>query len=118
AWLRNAQISQPRTQAQTDDLVYAISCEQLMALTQAGKRSVALRMYQTGLEPAIVGFYRAVTTHLLAHPGSVAVTPMYFQQRRREPEGPHGRRGRPRTRGEPTAQDSNHYTDGAMWTTR
>lgn len=118
AWLRNAQISQPRTQAETDDLVFDISCEQLVALTRAGKRSVALRMYQTGLEPAIVGFYRAVTTHLLAHPGSLTVTPMYFQQRRREPHRPHAQKEHPQPTAASVVEDRNNYSDGAAWTSR
>ena len=37
-----------------------------------------LHMYQTGLETAVVGFYRAVTVHLMRFPGSVSVQPMYF----------------------------------------
>lgn len=80
AWLRNTQISQTRTQADTDDLVYSISRKQLDALTDGGAVPITLKMYQTGLEPAIVGFYRAVVDHLLAHPHSLAVLPMYFQQ--------------------------------------
>jgi hypothetical protein len=114
AWLRNAQISQPRTQAETDDLVFDISCEQLAALTESGQRSVALRIYQTGLEPAIVGFYRAVTMHLLSHPGSLAVTPMYFHQRRREPQRARTPNGRPHEA--PVVEDSTHYSEGAPWT--
>ena len=118
AWLRNAQISQPRTQAETDDLVFDISCEQLTALTQAGKRTVGLRLYQTGLEPAIVGFYRAVTTHLLAHPGSLTVIPMYFQQRRPERPRPNGRSGRPQPQGSPTVEEDSDYSEGESWTSR
>jgi hypothetical protein len=80
AWLRNAQISQPRPHAQTDDLVYGISCEQFKTLTQDGRRRLKLELYQTGFEPANVGFYRAVVTHLLAHPGSLCVIPQYHQE--------------------------------------
>ena len=36
-------------------------------------------MYQTGLQPAIMGFYRAVTCHLIEHPKSIAVVPYYYQ---------------------------------------
>ena len=80
AWLRNAQISQPRPHAQTDDLVYGISCEQFRTLTQDGRRRLKLELFQTGFEPANVGFYRAVVTHLLAHPGSLCVIPHYHQE--------------------------------------
>jgi hypothetical protein len=77
AWLRNAEISRPRPAAQTDDLVYDISLRQLEALCRT-ERHVRLHIYQTGLETAVIGFYRALTTHLLRHPGSVSVQPMYF----------------------------------------
>ena len=78
AWLRNAEISRPRPAALTDDLVFATSCAQLDELTDRGQRKVRIEMYQTGLETAVVGFYRAVTYHLLRHPSTVAVEPMYF----------------------------------------
>lgn len=76
-WLRNTDVSRPRPAAQTDDLVYDISRKQLDQLT-AGQRHVRLTLYQTGLETAVVGFYRAVVDHLLAHPESISIQPMYF----------------------------------------
>lgn len=117
AWLRNVQISQPRTAAETDNLVYDISREQFGALTRAGTRAVQLRMYQTGLETAIVGFYRAVTAHLLEHPGSLTVIPMYFQQRRREPPRRQRRNGRPPQQIAAVVDDTS-YNEGRPWTTR
>ena len=80
AWLRNSQVSQQRPAAQTDDLVYDLSRQQLFALTAKGNRPIRVHMYQTGFEPAVVGFYRALTDHLLEFPRSVAVQPMYYQQ--------------------------------------
>ncbi|MCY1221887.1 hypothetical protein D9M72_339600 [compost metagenome] len=77
AWLRNAEISKPRPAAQTDDLVFGITLRQLEELCRT-ERHVRLYMYQTGLETAVVGFYRALTNHLLRFPGSVSVQPMYF----------------------------------------
>ncbi|MBQ1065216.1 hypothetical protein [Micromonospora sp. D75] len=77
AWLRNAEISRPRPAAQTDDLVYDITRQQLDELARHGSR-VRLDLYQTGLETAVVGFYKALADHLLAHPRSVAVQPMYY----------------------------------------
>lgn len=115
AWLRNAQISQPRTQAETDDLVFGVSGEQLAALTESGNRSVTIRMYQTGLEPAIVGFYRAVAVHLLEYPGSLSVIPVYFQQRGLEQQRPQGRKGAPKSPRTTTSEGTN-YGDGAAWT--
>jgi hypothetical protein len=75
------QISQPRSAAETDDLVFDISCKQLNALTKSGTRSVKLLMYQTGLDTAVVGFYRAVTHYLLRpHAARLAVIPKYFEE--------------------------------------
>ena len=82
AWMRNAEVSRPRPAAQTDDLVYRLSRQQLADLT-AGRRTVKIVLYQTGLETAVVGFYRALVDHLLAEPASVVVQPMYFVARPR-----------------------------------
>jgi hypothetical protein len=38
---------------------------------------VRLHLYQTGLETAVVGFYRALTHHLMMFPGTVSVQPVY-----------------------------------------
>lgn len=92
AWLRNAEISRKRPAAQTDDLVFEISRNQLAELTQQGRRSLRLQMFQTGLETAIVGFYRAVALHLLEHPGSLWVVPMYHQAPPRPKKSRSGRR--------------------------
>ncbi|MFI1650961.1 hypothetical protein ACH4XT_29025 [Streptomyces avidinii] len=83
AWLRNADISRPRPMALTDELVYSTSREQLAALTRSGP--VSLMMYQTGLEPAVVGFYRAVVDHLCEQPASIAVQPVFYRR-----SGPYG----------------------------
>ena len=79
AWLRNADISRPRPAAQTDDLVYETSIEQLDYLTHHGDRSLLLHIYQTGLDTAILGFYRAVVTHMLKHPGNISVVPLFYK---------------------------------------
>jgi hypothetical protein len=79
AWLRNAEVSRPRPAAQTDDLVFETSVRQLDELCR-GERHVRLYMYQTGLETAVVGFYRALVYHLLHHPGTVSVQPMYYEK--------------------------------------
>lgn len=85
AWLRNAEVSRPRPAAQTDDLVYEISRKQLGELCQ-GESHVRLYMYQTGLETAVVGFYKALTDHLVAHPRSVSVQPMFFERAPKTPQ--------------------------------
>lgn len=77
AWLRNSEVSRPRPAALTDDFVFTTSCEQLLYLTSQGTSSLLLRIYQTGLDAAIVGFYRAVARHLLSFPRSLVVVPMF-----------------------------------------
>ena len=78
AWLRNAEVSRPRPAALTDDFVYQTSLTQLAYLGENGKRSLLLHIYQTGLDTAIMGFYRAVVDYLLAHPYTLSVVPMYY----------------------------------------
>ena len=87
AWLRNAEVSRPRPAAQTDDLVYETSLKQLDELCR-GESHVRLHLYQTGLETAVVGFYRALVDHLLRNPGSVSAQPMYFEQPKTSNGGP------------------------------
>lgn len=85
AWLRDRDISQIQPQAQKDDLVYEVSRKQFKELSAHGPR--ILWLYQTGLAPAIVGFYRALVHHLLEHPGSIAVSPRFFLRNRQLEEG-------------------------------
>ena len=85
AWLRNREISQVRPAAETDSIVFEHTAVQLLELAKLGPRIVWL--YQTGLEPAIVGFYRALVEHLRDHPGTVAVAPCYFRHDGRFEEG-------------------------------
>ena len=100
AWLRNSEVSRPRPAAQTDDFVYGTSLTQLDALTDSGHRTALLHLYQTGLDTAIVGFYRAVTVHLLAHPGTLAVIPMFAAVPR------------------PGTPDTTRFRPGRPWCTR
>ena len=78
AWLRNAEVSRPRPAALTDDFVYETSRIQLRYLSADGQQRVTLHMYQTGLDTAVVGFYRALVHHLIDHPFSVSVVPTFF----------------------------------------
>lgn len=78
AWLRNAEVSRPRPAAQTDDFVYHTSVRQLDVLTQRGTLDVRLYIFQTGLETAVVGFFRAVVEFLRRHPGRLEVVPMFY----------------------------------------
>jgi hypothetical protein len=82
SWLRNAEVSRPRPAAQTDDFVYHTSFKQLEALTGGGTFKVRLHIFQTGLETAVVGFFRAVVEFLLKHPGSLEVVPRFYAANR------------------------------------
>ena len=62
-----------------------------------------LYLYQTGLETAVVGFYKALADHLLRYPRSVSVQPMYY-------EAPRGR-----SRG-PVGEQSALFRKGTPWT--
>jgi hypothetical protein len=105
AWLRNADVSRPRPAGQTDDFVHEMSVDQLRALTEEGARRVRLRIFQTGLETAVVGFFRAVVEHLSVHPGTLEVVPMFYSPRR----------GGERTDG--VAEDYAGFEPGAIWAT-
>lgn len=76
-WLRNYDISRPRPAAETDELAYQLTRSQLTAVTTKGP--LLMRLYQTGLDPVVVGFYRALVHHLIDLPGSVGVIPIYFR---------------------------------------
>jgi hypothetical protein len=119
AFLRNAEISQLRPASDTDDLVFETSREQLRALTDDGATPVHLQIYQTGLDTAIVGFYRAVVCHLLEHPRSLSVTPMFFQgsnqPRTKHRDDRRNGRDRPAENKRPTS--SAHFREGGIWAT-
>jgi hypothetical protein len=102
AWLRNADVSKPRTAAQTDDYVYYQSVKQLDELTAGGQQRVRLYLFQTGLETAVVGFFRAAVEFLASHPGCLEIIPMFFTKN-------------PRT--EPSDGDFAGYERGDVWAT-
>lgn len=118
AWLRNAEVSRPRPAGQTDDLVYDSSQAQLAELCR-GQSHVRLYLYQTGLETAVVGFYKALADHLLRYPRSVSVQPMYYEA----PHGPKpgkrnpGKQGKYRDRPsrESTVEQSALFRKGTPW---
>ena len=76
AWFRNARISLPRPAGLTDAEAFAISTCQLAKIRDMGPRII--KMYQTGFQPAVTGFYRAVTYALIDHPGTICVIPKFF----------------------------------------
>ena len=77
--LRNIKISRTREAGLTDQIVFETSLRQVRRLTSSGP--TLIHMYQTGLETAIVGFYRSIVHHLINEPGSIVVVPWYFQKR-------------------------------------
>jgi hypothetical protein len=77
AWFRNARISARRPLGLTDEVAYQTSRRQLLLLDP--KRPTLIHLYQTGFEPAVMGFYRALLHHLAEYPHSVAVTPHYYR---------------------------------------
>lgn len=77
AWFRNARISARRPLGMTDEVAYQTSRRQFMLLDPG--HPTLIHLYQTGFEPAVVGFYRALLHHLAEHPGSVAVAPHYYR---------------------------------------
>jgi hypothetical protein len=83
AWLRNADVSKPRPAAQTDDYVYHQSVKQFDELTGGGQQKVRLYIFQTGLETAVVGYFRAVVEFLARHPGCLEVLPMFYAKNSR-----------------------------------
>lgn len=85
AWLRNRDISQVRPMSETDNLVYEISKRQLEQIASRGSRIV--KLYQTGLEPAIIGFYRALAEHIAIHLNPISVEPYYYSKSRGFEEG-------------------------------
>ncbi len=76
AWFRNTRISLNRPAGLTDADAFAISIKQLARIRAMGP--TVIEMFQTGLQPAVMGFYRAVTLALIQHPGSIHVIPKFF----------------------------------------
>jgi len=62
-WFRNQEISVRRTTAETDVTAYEIT-KNLLFKTR-GEGPYRFCFYQTGFQPAIVGFYRALTEELM-----------------------------------------------------
>jgi hypothetical protein len=60
-WFRNRKVSAARPAAEMDA---ACADETAVLLAGLAIREVELHIYQTGLEPAVVGFYRGLVRHL------------------------------------------------------
>jgi len=83
-WFRNLEGSGRGTTAESDERLYELSVARLAELESAyGNQLLAIRLFHTGLEPAIIGFYRALVESLLAEPDRepwVIVQPCYFRR--------------------------------------
>lgn len=78
-WFRNQEISIGRTQSETDKVAYQKSKEKFLKLRSEGSYRIAF--YQTGFQPAVVGFYRALAEELIFRekmPASLEVVPYYY----------------------------------------
>lgn len=78
-WFRNQEISTGKTAAETDETAYVQSKQMLTKMKKEGKYKI--NFYQTGFQPAVVGFYRALIEDLMERSTSLpslVVTPYYF----------------------------------------
>ena len=64
AWLRNKEVSKSRTLAETDEFCCAQTFEQFQEAAE-NLDAFLLHIYQTGFEPAVVGFYRGLVRMLM-----------------------------------------------------
>lgn len=79
AWFLNQEASRPRSLAETE----AFCCRRTLAQLDAMKRPACLYLYQTGLQPAVVGFCRALVAWLRSHrngPPELLVVPQYYHE--------------------------------------
>lgn len=84
ALLRNIDVSRPVAHAHKDETAYLKATAALCALLVRGP--LHLQLYQTGLQPAVVGIYRAIG-ELVAGGEPIAVTPHHFRTKRGQPQG-------------------------------
>lgn len=81
SWFRNREVSKARVFAITDQFCYVETKKQLSGTRKDGV--FVLHLYQTGLQPAIIGFYRALIEELIYRaklPSSLAVIPFYYSK--------------------------------------
>jgi hypothetical protein len=79
AWFRNRQVSSGGSFAEVDAFCTTQTMNLLKEMSSGHK--VILEMYQTGLETAVVGFYRGLVRFLMDQQGDVPtlqVVPMYY----------------------------------------
>lgn len=77
AWFLNQQVSRPRSFAETDYFCYEKSIDLLEKMVLPAR----LYLYQTGLQPAVVGFYRALINWMNQKPErQIIVIPQFYRR--------------------------------------
>lgn len=79
-WFRNHDVSRARTLAEADRFCFDATRTQIVDGLRSG--DLHLHLYQTGIMPAVLGFYRGIVEELLGHQyedSSLSVTPFYFR---------------------------------------
>ena len=83
-WFRNKEVSKTRFLSDTDVFCYEESKRQFKELREMGK--VKINLYHTGLQPAIIGFYRALVDELMyrrsINSNTLMVIPKYYSRKR------------------------------------
>jgi hypothetical protein len=80
AWFRNREVSKARAFGETDQFCYEFTKDLLEQSRFEG--NLRLFLYQTGLQPAVIGFYRALTEELYFRSNdspSLEVVPHFFK---------------------------------------
>jgi len=82
AWFRNREVAGTRISSQIDNFCFEATLQNLRDYHQLGTDSIDI--YLTGLEPALIGFYRGIVEFMLnlerrKLPRSVAILPLYYQ---------------------------------------
>ncbi len=81
AWFRNREVSKARAFAETDAFCYQQTQRQLQEISNMN--GLRIYLYQTGLQPAVSGFYRALVQELQRRaqfPPSLEVIPRYHRR--------------------------------------
>ena len=81
AWFINMEVSKTRFSAETDQFCCEKTIEQLEIL----EKPLHLHIYETGLQPAIIGFYRGLIlwkNNINSVIGDLVVTPYFYDKKR------------------------------------
>lgn len=81
-WFRNRNVSKSRSLAETDQYCYETTLNQITEFLNSG--NLAIKLFQTGFEPAVIGFYRGVVQTMLTMKKrrtekTISVCPFYYR---------------------------------------